>query len=409
MKISILEKNGMKPEVIETVTRLVERIPWPERRQAMAEVTRMLLDGKPRVAEDVFGWGRSTVQLGINELRTGIICKNDLSKRRKPKTEEKYPEMLNDIREIMNSECQADPHLRTTLAYTNMTAASVRKALLTKGWSKEKLPSVRTMSDILSRQGYRLRSVAKTRVQKKTEWTDLIFKNVHEVNADADADSSTVRISVDTKAVINVGDYSRGGKSRCLKPVAAIDHDMMCKEKLVPGGILEINSGKAFLFFTKSNKTSDFLVDGIDFWWSGRKEELGDIKRLVINMDNGPECSGRRSRFLQRMVDFADHSGIEIRLAYYPPYHSKYNGIEHYWGGLERSWNGYLLNSVETVLKRASNFTWRDERTTVTLVTSEYAKGVTLCKKEKLELEGRLLRLAHLPWWDITIRPLTVN
>lgn len=409
MKISTVEKNGVKLEVIETVSRLVAHIPWPARRQAMAEVTTMLLDGKPRIAEDVFGWGRSTVKLGMNELRIGIICKNDLSMRRKPKTEEKYPEMLNDIREIMNSECQADPHLRTTLAYTNMTAAAVRKALLTKGWSEEKLPSVRTMSDILSRQRYRLRSVAKTRVQKKTKWTDPIFKNVHAVNAEADADPKTVRISVDTKAVINVGSYSRGGKSRCLKPVAALDHEMMHKEKLVPGGILEMASGKAFLFFTKSNKTSDFLVDGINFWWSRRKEELVAVNRLVINMDNGPECNGRRSRFLQRMVDFADHSGLEIRLAYYPPYHSKYNGIEHYWGGLERSWNGYLLDSVETVLKRAGNFTWRDERTTVTLVTSEYAKGITLCKKEKLKLEGRLLRLEHLPWWDITIRPLTVN
>ncbi len=103
----------------------------------------------------------------MNELRTGIICNSDLSRRRKPKTEEKYPKLLIDIRELMEPECQADPHLRTTLAYTDKTAASVRKALVAKGWSEEILPSVRTMSDILMRLGYRLRSVAKTKVQKK--------------------------------------------------------------------------------------------------------------------------------------------------------------------------------------------------------------------------------------------------
>ncbi len=76
------------------------------------------------------------------ELRTGIVCKNDLSNRRKLKTEEKYPKLLNDIREIMEPECQADPQLRTAWAYTNMTAADVREALLAKGWTKENIPSI---------------------------------------------------------------------------------------------------------------------------------------------------------------------------------------------------------------------------------------------------------------------------
>ena len=161
------------------------------------------------------------------------------------------------------------------------------------------------------------------------------------MNAEADNAANTIRISVDTKATINVGEYSRDGKSRSQEPVKALDHDMMPKEKIVPGGILEMGTGKPFLFFTSSNKTSDFLADGIDLWWNARKEALDMPKHIVINMDNGPECSGRRTRFLQRIVDFVDREGVDIRLVYYPPYHSKYNGIEHYWGGLERSWNGY--------------------------------------------------------------------
>jgi len=71
-------------------------------------------------------------------------------------------------------------------------------------------------------------------------------------NSAADADPQSVRISIDTKAVINIGPYSRGGLSRGLRPVAAADHDMMTKQKLVPGGILEMGSGKPFLFFTES-------------------------------------------------------------------------------------------------------------------------------------------------------------
>jgi hypothetical protein len=218
----------------------------------------------------------------------------------------------------------------------------------------------------------------------------------------------TIRISLDTKATIHVGDYSRGGKSRCTRPVKALDHEMMPKEKLVPGGILETASGKAFLFFTESNKTSNFIADGIALWWNTRKENLGTVQRLVINMDNGPECSGRRTQFLERMVEFSDQSGLEIRLAYYPPYHSKYNAIEHYWGGLERSWNGYILDTVDTVMKRAGSFVWRSVRPTVKLIKGLYEKGITLCREERAALEERLIRNTQLPKWDIIIKPLAV-
>ena len=98
MKTSTLEKNGVPGGVIETISLIMARIPWPERRLAMAEVTQHLLDGKPRVAEYVFGWSRETVKIGLDELLTGVAYVNDLSKRRKPKTEEKYPQLVEDIR-----------------------------------------------------------------------------------------------------------------------------------------------------------------------------------------------------------------------------------------------------------------------------------------------------------------------
>jgi hypothetical protein len=75
---------------------------------------------------------------------------------------------------------------------------------------------------------------------------------------------------------------------------------------------------------------------------------------------------------------------------------------------LERSWNGYLLESIETVLKRACNFIWRSVQPTVTLMTGFYEKGVTLCREERAALEERLIRDEHLPKWDISIKPLTV-
>lgn len=180
---------------------------------------------------------------------------------------------------------------------------------------------------------------------------------------------------------------------------------MRVKEKLVPGGILEPVSGSSFVFFGVSYKTSDFLVDGLALWWKERSQERAGVNRLVINMDNGPECNGHRSQFLQRIVEFADRTGLTVRLVYYPPYHSKYNSIERYWATLEKSWNGYLLDSVDTVVNRASMVVWTGVRTVVRLITTAYEKGVTLNAKEKAKLEHRLQRDTELPWWDITIQP----
>jgi Rhodopirellula transposase DDE domain len=228
------------------------------------------------------------------------------------------------------------------------------------------------------------------------------------VNTLADGDPETMRISIDTKAVVHVGEYSRGGRSRGVVAVKALDHDMCPKEKLVPGGILEPVTGRSFLFFGTNYKTSDFMVDGFLLWWEERKQDLSGVKQLVINLDNGPECNGRRSQFLMRMTEFADMTGLCVRLVYYPPYHSKYNAIERYWAGLEKSWNGYLLSTVATVLNRAGNFLWKRMRTVVQLLDAPYEKGVKVCGNGKTRLEQRLVRSPTLRWWDITIHPNVV-
>ena len=169
MKTTTLARNGVSTEMVGLISRLVDLIPWPERRCAMGDVTQSLLDGKHRVAENVFGWSRSAVEVGINEFQTGISCVNDISARLKPKTEEKNPKLLAEIHAIMEPQSESESSLRTTLLYTNMTAKAVYDALVEKGWTAESLPTVRTISNILSRHDYRLRAVVKTKVQKKPQ------------------------------------------------------------------------------------------------------------------------------------------------------------------------------------------------------------------------------------------------
>ena len=209
---------------------------------------------------------------------------------------------------------------------------------------------------------------------------------------------------MDCKATVNIGEYSRGGKTRGDNRAA--DHDMGCKEKYTPFGVVNEDSGHLHLIFGRSAKTSDFIVDGLYAWWQGQSCEVrSGCSLLQIKADNGPESNGRRTQFLKRMVEFADHIGKPIQLLYYPPYHSKYNPVERCWGSLEQHWNGTQLVDATTMLEWAKSMTWKGLHPIVQLSCKVYEKGVSLSKKAMQEVEARLKRNPSLPKWDILIQP----
>src|SRR5436305_4928834 len=200
---------------------------------------------------------------------------------------------------------------------------------------------------------------------------------------------------------------SVGGKTRTGSDgevTKGWDHDPPAKVKLVPFGILMVAGGALMLIFG-SYETSDAWVDALRMWWGLVKADLGHVKRLVIYLDNGPKNSGRRTQFLRRMVEFVDWSGLEIRVVYYPPYHSKYNPIERCWSALEKKWNDVLLSCLKVVLQCALRMTWRGRHPIVKRLHGKYPDGVRVAAKEMKEYEARLERSVTLRKYDITIKP----
>ncbi len=212
-----------------------------------------------------------------------------------------------------------------------------------------------------------------------------------------------MRVSLDAKATVKVGPFARGGKSRA--EVKAADHDFAAKAKVTPVGIFLPATDELFLFGVTSKVTSDCLVDRLEQWWASVRERFGHITTLVLNLDNGPECHSRRTQFLFRLVQFAHASRLRVRLAYYPPYHSKYNAIERCWGILEMHWNGALLDTVETVLEFAQTMTWKGVHPLVELVTTTYKTGIKLTKEAMAVVETQVERLPELEKWFVDIIP----
>lgn len=237
--------------------------------------------------------------------------------------------------------------------------------------------------------------------QKKIPQTDAIFARLGELNPQADRCDDTLRLSLDAKTTVKIGPFSRGGRSRL--PRQAADHDFQAAAVLTPYGLLLPRYDDLHLYFTTSRVTSDFMVDVLERWWSATHRDFPHVTTLVINQDNGPENKSRRTQFLKRMVRFARHWRLLIRLAYYPPYHSKYNPIEHCWGVLENHWNGDVLDSVEAVLGYASSMTWNGKHPRVELLTEHYPKGVRLNKDEMRQVEAEVQRLPNLDDWFVDI------
>jgi transposase len=228
------------------------------------------------------------------------------------------------------------------------------------------------------------------------------------VNIDADARDDTLRISLDAKAIVKIGELSREGYNRV--PVAAADHDFNPDATVTPFGFLLPKYGDLFLSLGTSKITSDFIVDSLDdLWKTTLRPRFPLVTTLVLNMDNGPENHSRRTQFIKRIIDFVAENQVTVQLAYYPPYHSKYNPIEHCWGSLEQHWNGTLLDELDTVLKFAQSMKWRSKHPVVKIVTTTYKTGVRLSQAAMADLETQIKRLPALEKWFVEISPTTLT
>jgi hypothetical protein len=190
-----------------------------------------------------------------------------------------------------------------------------------------------------------------------------------------------------------------------LKPLQADDHDSQWSAVLVPFGILNTQTDQLSIYVGQSAETSDFIVDCLSAWWQANQADYPDLEELVIDLDGGPANRSNRTQFIKRMVEFAQATGLRIRLIYYPPYHSKYNPIERCWAALENFWNGTVLDTVSTVLNWAKKMTWKGLLPIVHWVEATYEKGVTLSPAELETFLPFWQRSSTLPKWDITVSP----
>lgn len=139
-----------------------------ERRMFMAKTVRGLGKGGQRRAERELGWDRGTIRKGEDELSDGPF-QDQYAARGRKKAEVHFPNLQEDIRDLVEPTSQTDPTFRTTRRYRRATANRIREQLITeKGYAPDALPQERTLRTKLDDLGFYPKKVAKSKPQKKS-------------------------------------------------------------------------------------------------------------------------------------------------------------------------------------------------------------------------------------------------
>jgi hypothetical protein len=156
-KIGLVERM-LNDTIKLTIKDAAKKLTGNQKRDFIAKVAEDYCNSSARKAETVFGWCRHSVQLGLHERRTGIICVDNYRARGRHKSEKKLPNLEEDIRSLVDVQAQADPKFQSTFLYARISARAVREALSSqKGYVAGELPTRQTIGEILNRLGYRLK------------------------------------------------------------------------------------------------------------------------------------------------------------------------------------------------------------------------------------------------------------
>lgn len=116
--------------------------------------------------------------------------------------------------------------------------------------------------------------------------------NVKAVHQQVDGQEPTLRLALDSQAAVRLGPFSRGGQSRT--GTSGVDHAFKPEGALTPFGLFEPKTAPADRFLTDAKGSSDFMADCREQGSVERGAALKDIRKLVLDLDNGPETSGQR-------------------------------------------------------------------------------------------------------------------
>ena len=210
--------------------------------------------------------------------------------RGRKKVENKFPEIKNQIQNILNNYEYTDSHFKTETLFVNLSLQNLRNELILQyDYTEETCPCKSTLLRLLTDLCYKIQKVKKTKVLDKIPETDAIFENINETKQFISKSCDNVAvISIDDKNRKKIGNISDNGYSWFNRQ--ALDHNTNFNCSIVHFGILDLKTNETFVYCSKGSSTANFKVDCIEEYLLNKKDKY-NINRLIIFLDNGQKIA----------------------------------------------------------------------------------------------------------------------
>jgi Rhodopirellula transposase DDE domain len=268
-----------------------------------------------------------------------------------------------------------------------------------------------TIGRLLREQKFGLRSHRKVlHTGKSHAQRDWQFRHLAEQREEF-RQAKNPRIRVDAKKKELLGQFKNPGQQWCQEATKVNDHDFPkdAVGRAVPYGVYDPERNTGYVGVTTSHDTADLAVDVIAAWWEENRSHYPQAKELMIEADSGGSNASRSRRFKKRLQEFADASGLAVRVCHSPPGSSKWNPIEHrLFSQISVTWAGAVLSSLLVLLSWIARTTTRTGlRVRATHFDREYPTGMKVTRAEFAAIN--LTRHDVCPQWNYTIRPHPKN
>lgn len=257
------------------------------------------------------------------------------------------PALEQDFLKVLQDHTAGDP-MRAEVKWTNLSRRQIAKRMAELGTSVSR----DVVSQLLRKHGYRRRKALKKRTMGQHRDRNAQFEKIARLKKRYLKAGLPV-ISIDTKKKELLGDFYRDGVIDTQATIEVNDHDFGSagSGSVIPHGVYDVGRNRGYLHLNTSHDTSELACDSIAAWWENRgRVDYPQAKQLLILCDGGGSNSATRYVFKEALQKLADRLGLEIRVAHYPPYCSKYNPIEHrLFPHVTRACRGVIFRTLETV------------------------------------------------------------
>jgi len=303
---------------------------------------------------------------------------------------------------VLQDHTAGDP-MRAEVKWTNLSRRQIARRLKELGTPASK----RVVARLLHQHGYRRRKAQKKAAMGRHPDRNAQFKNIARLKKEYQ-DAGLPVISIDTKKKELLGNFHRDGVIETQETIVVNDHDFNSHSQgtLIPHGIYDVGKNLGYLHLNTSHDTTELACDSIAVWWQehGRKE-YPQAKKLLVLCDGGGSNSATKYVFKEDLQALANRLGLEIRVAHYPPYCSKYNPIEHrLFSQVTRACKGVIFHTAEI----AQHFMEKTETSTglkvvVGWLNKAYETGRTYAATFKATM--KIVFDDHLPKWNYRAIP----